>query len=687
MEEKILDFLRKKVLRPVSIREILVNFKLSSKERPLIKNEMRKLVKQGAVVKLQRGRYGIPEKMSLLTGIYQAHPDGFGFVLSEEGKDVFVGSKKTSGAMDSDLVVVRIESGDDKPSGRIIQILERAHNEIVGRFEKEGKCGFVIPMNPRLTHDVFIPRESKTKAKNGDIVTVKIVEYPQNKRNPIGETIEVLGRSGDPDLDLKVVIKNHNLPDRFSSESIEEAKKHSKKAITLATEDKREDWREKIVFTIDGEDAKDFDDAVSIEKTDTGDLKLSVHIADVSNYVKPHSHIDKEAYERGTSVYFPGTVLPMIPFELSAGICSLKENEDRFCLAVEMIFSPAGERKSFRFFKSIIRSKKRLTYTLVQKILDGEIEDFPYTPDLVNMNSLAKLLKKKRLEQGGLDFDLPEPQFNTNAYGKILSIEKRERNEAHKLIEEFMLAANGAAAELMVYKKLPAFFRIHEVPDESKASELFEVLRLFGYKPKNTSFKNPKTLQKAVAFFEGKSEEHVVQILMLRSLKQARYSANNEGHFGLAMENYTHFTSPIRRYPDLYVHRIIKNYLDSKKSDLENIDIVAQHTSTRERAAEDAQKDFESVKRVEFMEDKIGNIYTGTISGVKSYGFFVELDKVFIEGLVRVGTLYDDYYHFVEKELTLVGEDTGKFFTLGMDVKVKVIKTDREKRHIDFRLI
>jgi len=637
---------------------------------------------------MKRGRYGLPEKMSLLTGIYQAHPDGYGFVLAEEGGDVFVGSRKNGGAMDGDMVVVRTESHgrNGGPEGRIIQVVERSHQEVVGRFEEGKRFGFVVPLNPRLVNDIFISKDDVGKACEGDIVVTSITAYPDEKRSPEGNITEVLGKFGDPTLDMKVVVKNHGIPDSFSPASLHEARVVCEEDVSLG--DNRSDLREKVLFTIDGEDAKDFDDAVSIEMAENGDYKLGVHIADVSHYVRPQSSLEKDAYERGTSVYFPGVVVPMLPFELSAGICSLKEAEDRLCLSVEITFSNSGERKSYRFFNSVINSKKRFTYTAVKEIMDMDTDELPYSSEIRVMESLAALLREKRMRRGSLDFDLPEPLFNTDMHGKILSIEKCERNDAHKLIEEFMLSANEAAADLIVSESLPPIFRIHERPDEDKIGELLGFLKFLNYKPKHSSPKDPKTYSEILAFFDGKTEGSVVQVMLLRSLKKACYSADNVGHFGLAMNNYTHFTSPIRRYPDLCVHRIIKAFLKLEKQlDKDKMHELAQHCSIRERAADNAVKDFEDLKRAEFMEKRVGEKYTGTISGVKSYGFFVELDDIFVNGLVRVSTLSDDYYTFLDKELKLVGERTGRTFSMGMRVHVCVTDVDREKRHIDFKLL
>jgi len=679
MEKKILKFLKKDSSRPVSLREIILNLRVKPEERPLLKKDLRSLVKRGVLVKMKRGRYGLPEKMSLLTGVYQAHPDGYGFVLAEEGKDVFVGSRKNGGAMDGDMVVVRTESlgRNGGPEGRIIQVLERTHKEVIGRFEEGKRFGFVVPLNPRLVNDIFISKGDIGKACEGDIVLTTITAYPDEKRSPEGNIIEVLGKYGDPTLDMKVVVKNHGIPDSFSPASIHEAQMVCKEELSLGG---RSDLREKVLFTIDGEDAKDFDDAVSIEMTEDGCYKLGVHIADVSHYVRPGSSLEADAYDRGTSVYFPGVVLPMLPFELSAGICSLKEAEDRLCLSVEIIFSKSGERKSYRFFNSIINSKKRFTYTAVKEIMDMETDELPHSSEIRVMESLAALLREKRMLRGSLDFDLPEPMFNTDVHGKILSIEKCERNDAHKLIEEFMLSANEATADLMVSESLPPIFRIHERPDEDKTSELLSFLKFLKYKSKHTSPKDPKTY--------SDPEGSVVQVMVLRSLKKACYSADNAGHFGLAMNNYTHFTSPIRRYPDLCVHRIIKAFLKQEKQlDKDKMHALSQHCSIRERAADNAVKDFEDLKRAEFMEKRVGENYSGTISGVKSYGFFVELDNIFVNGLVRVSTLSDDYYAFLDKELKLVGERTGKCFHMGMRVQVSVSGVDREKRHIDFKLL
>ncbi len=675
---------------PASLNEISAHLKLNSKERSIVRREVKELVNKGTVVKLKRNRYGIPGKMNLVTNTFQAHQDGYGFVLCEDKEpgDIFVSSRMCGGAMNGDTVVVRVEGKkpNGKREGRIIQIIKRAHEEVVGRYEESESFGFVVPSDPRLIHDIYVTKEHSHNAEAGSIVTAKILKYPTQKRNPEGEVTSILGKPGDPSLDLKTVIKSYNLPEGFTKEAIAEARLCEEK-LDITKSDKRKDLRGDIIFTIDGEDAKDFDDAVSIKITNSGNYKLSVHIADVSHYVTPNSALDKEAYQRGTSVYFPATVIPMLPFELSSGICSLKEGEDRLCVSVDMTFSPEGKRKSFRFFKSIIQSKKRLTYNFAQKVLDDQ-EEFEHKEKLVAMDKLASLLRKNRIKKGSLDFDLPEPHFNTDMYGKIISIEKRERNEAHKLIEEFMLAANEAAGDMLTKEKAPLLYRIHETPEQDKAAEVFESLKYFKYKGKPGSYKSPKTYQKILGFFEGTAEETVINMIILRTMKQARYSPDNMGHFGLAMKNYTHFTSPIRRYPDLLIHRSIKKVLDKEenKESHEEMEEMGLHCSIKERNAEQAERSFCDLKRAEFMENKVGKEYRGIISGVNSFGFFVELEDFFVEGLVRVTTLCDDYYAYIEKEQRLLGERTKNSFSLGDEVKIKVLSIDKEKRHINFRL-
>ena len=698
--DDILKLMQDKAYRPLLLKELIGLFNVSRKERLVFKEMIGDMLEKGLIVKIRGDRYGLPGKMNLITGVLQGHPDGYGFVKSDlEGEaDLFVPKRNMMGAMHNDRVVARIESADrgGRLEGRIIRILERFHSRIVGRFERGKNFGFVIPSDRKISHDIYISPKLFNKAKDGDVVVAKIITYPQKTRNPEGEIIKVLGRSSTPGIDTGMIIEEYELPTEFPEDVITEAKALPGEVAESMLKE-RVDLRTLQTVTIDGERAKDFDDAVSIEKLPDGRFRLWVHIADVSYYVPWGSELDNESYNRGTSVYLPDRVIPMFPERLSNHICSLNPREDRLTLTAEMMFDGNGNRINYKIYESVINSNERMTYTAVKEILEDEDSKIiSRYSDLIEtfhlMRELCLKLRAKRMGRGSIDFDLPEPEIILDLQSKTINIVRSERNIAHQIIEEFMLAANETIAQHMGNKEIPFIYRVHESPDEDKIMEFNEFMEDLGYKFK-LNHQQPKTFQRLLNKLEGKSEETLINQLLLRSMKQARYSTENIGHFGLASEHYTHFTSPIRRYPDLIVHRLIKevsknrrvkedrrSMLDAKLKD------IAKHSSERERLSMEAEREVVELKKLEFMQDKIGSEYDGVISGVVAFGFFVELEDILVEGLVRVTSMYDDFYRFEERQHRLAGDRTDKVYRLGDKVRVRVDKVDMEKRKIDFIL-
>ena len=698
--DDILKLMQDKAYRPLLLKELIGLFNVSRKERPVFKEMIGDMLEKGLIVKIRGDRYGLPGKMNLITGVLQGHPDGYGFVKSDlEGEaDLFVPKRNMMGAMHNDRVVARIESADrgGRLEGRIIRILERFHSRIVGRFERGKNFGFVIPSDRKISHDIYISPKLFNKAKDGDVVVAKIITYPQKTRNPEGEIIKVLGRSSTPGIDTGMIIEEYELPTEFPEDVITEAKALPGEVAESMLKE-RVDLRTLQTVTIDGERAKDFDDAVSIEKLPDGRFRLWVHIADVSYYVPWGSELDNESYNRGTSVYLPDRVIPMFPERLSNHICSLNPREDRLTLTAEMMFDGNGNRINYKIYESVINSNERMTYTAVKEILEDEDSKIiSRYSDLIEtfhlMRELCLKLRAKRMGRGSIDFDLPEPEIILDLQSKTINIVRSERNIAHQIIEEFMLAANETIAQHMGNKEIPFIYRVHESPDEDKITEFNEFMEDLGYKFK-LNHQQPKTFQRLLNKLEGKSEETLINQLLLRSMKQARYSTENIGHFGLASQHYTHFTSPIRRYPDLIVHRLIKevsknrrvkedrrSMLDAKLKD------IAKHSSERERLSMEAEREVVELKKLEFMQDKIGSEYDGVISGVVAFGFFVELEDILVEGLVRVTSMYDDFYRFEERQHRLAGDRTDKVYRLGDKVRVRVDKVDMEKRKIDFIL-
>ncbi|MGA2317295.1 MAG: ribonuclease R [Thermodesulfobacteriota bacterium] len=690
--EQILELMKEED-RPLLLKEVLHRLGHQKEQRQKAREYLRDLADKGKVVRIRGNRYGLPSKMNLIVGRVKTHPDGYGFVIPEAGgeEDIFISPRNLKEAMNGDRVVARVESIRRKgKEGSVIRILERKTRKVVGKFMRAKNYSYIIPEDERILQEVFIPEGETKRARPNQIVVAEITQYPTERARPEGRITHILGYPDDPEIEPQIIIHKYELPYRFSSVVLREAQNLPPAPSSHEYRD-RVDLREIPTFTIDGENARDFDDAVSIERERDGGLKLYVSISDVSHYAREETGLDNEAYSRGTSVYFPDRAIPMFPPELSNEICCLHPRVDRLTLTAELRYDGNGERRAVQFYPSVIRSDERLTYTLVRKILvDGEAElrrKFKHLlPSLELMADLCQELRRRRIGRGAIDFDLPEPEVILNLQGDTEDVIRAERNLAHQIIEEFMIAANEAVAHFMEEKGFPFIYRIHEPPKKEAIDEFRRFISQLGYKMRKESDHSPKEFQRILSDIKGRPEERVVNEILLRSMKWAKYSAKNLGHFGLASDGYTHFTSPIRRYPDLIVHRLLKRVLSKKEVKIpeEVLANKADHLSNRERVAMEAEREILGRYRVRFMKDKIGGEFEGIISGVAAFGFFVELRDIFVEGLVRVTSLHDDYYQYHEKRYCLVGERTHKTFRIGDEVRVRVDRVDVERRHIDF---
>jgi len=699
-EETILNLLRKKTTRPLKVSELVRQLSIPDVQRREFRNKIKQLAEEGRLIRIRGGRYGLPDEMNLISGILQGHPNGFGFVVPDKefgGEDVYVSRGKMADAMHGDHVTVRIDSGHDKerPDGCIIRTLKRNTTSLVGTYEKFGRDGWVIPMEQKHFHDVFVSAKNSMNAKTGQVVALRIENYPTKHQPPSGIVTEVLGASDDPEVEIKSIIRKFGVFQEFHPKVLAEAKKVAAWSVDEEEVKERKNLSDWMIFTIDGEKAKDFDDAVSIEKLGSG-YRLGVHIADVSHFVREDSPLDKEALRRGTSIYYPDSVIPMLPFQLSNEVCSLKPGEQRLTLSVLIDYDDKGTVVGSKIFNSIITSKIRFTYKEVARLLEqGDAENkYPGALDALKpMRDLSQVLRKNRFEHGSVNFNIPEPEIQINTEGKIERVVIAEHNLAHELIEEFMLAANQVIARYLQDKNVPLIHRIHETPDEDKIAEFNRFILSFGLKLR-TTHKVPSTdLQRLLERAKGHPEERTINTLLLRTMKKAVYSEKDPGHYCLGFKYYSHFTSPIRRYPDLITHRLVKTYLKRKKCShrehrhlLPKIAEFAEQSSLMERKAMEIEREINDLRRAQFMADKIGNTYTGLITGVTAFGFFVELCEVFIEGLVKISSVTDDYYVYIETEHKWQGQRRHRIFKIGDTVKVRVSNVDIAKRQIDLAL-
>ncbi|TKC15280.1 ribonuclease R [Robertmurraya kyonggiensis] len=701
--DRLLTYMEDEAYKPLTVQELEAAFGIedSTDFKDFVK-ALVKMEEKGLVVRTRSNRYGLPGKMNLVRGKLTGHAKGFAFVIPDEPglDDIFIPPNETNNAMHGDTVLARVssESSGQRREGTIVRILERGIQQIVGTYTESKHFGFVIPDDSKFGSDVFIPKSASKGAVEGHKVVVKLTTYPEGRKSAEGEVVEVLGHKNDPSVDILSVIHKHGLPGPFPENVLQQANE-TPETISEDEIKNRRDLRDRVIVTIDGADAKDLDDAVTVTKLTNGNYKLGVHIADVSYYVEEGTAIDVEAADRGTSVYLVDRVIPMIPHRLSNGICSLNPKVDRLTLSCEMEIAPDGNVVNHEIFQSVIKTTERMTYSDVNKILTEKDEELiqryePLVPMFELMEELAQILRNKRMQRGAIDFDFKEAKVLVDEEGKPTDVVTRERSVAERLIEEFMLAANETVAEHFHWLDVPFIYRIHEDPKEDKLRRFFEFITNFGYIVKGTANEvHPRALQEIIEEVQGKPEEMVVSTVMLRSMQKAKYDPESLGHYGLSTEFYTHFTSPIRRYPDTIVHRLIRTYLIEGKMDQATRDKwnaqlpeIADHSSKMERRAVDAERETDELKKAEYMADKIGEEYDGIISSVTNFGMFVELPNT-IEGLVHVSYMTDDYYRYDERHYAMIGERTGKVFRIGDEITVRVVKVDKDERAIDFEIV
>ena len=698
-KERILAYMESEGYVPIKRRDMRVMLSVPQEDREKFENLINELIAEGRVFETKKGKLASPKDLQMATGTFIGHARGFGFVTPDAGgEDIFIPASETMGAMQKDRVLYKVlhkaEKGK-KADGVIVRILERGQQRIVGTFEAGSKgYGFVVADDKKIAKDIFISRENTKGAVTGHKVVVEITDYGEDRRNPEGKVIEILGHINDPGVDILSVIRRYELAVEFPEEVYAEIE-HLGTEVAEADKKGREDLRDLLTITIDGADAKDLDDAVSLKRLGNGNFELGVHIADVSHYVRENTALDKEAYARGTSVYLVDRVIPMLPHKLSNGICSLNPHVDRLALSCLMEVNGRGEVVSHRILESVINSDYRMTYTAVREILeDGTpalLEQYAeILPMLEDMEELRQILGEKRRKRGSVNFDLPESKIILDENGKPIDIKPYEKSIATNMIEEFMLVCNETIAENSFWQEMPFMYRSHQEPDEDKLEKMEQFLRGFGYYLRKKDGEiHPRELQKVLQKAEETDEERIITRMVLRSMMQARYTAENGGHFGLAAKYYCHFTSPIRRYPDLEIHRMIKKMLHGELDEKASVYYRrkmpdwAKHCSKQERVAEDAERDTDALKKVEFMEDKVGQIYEGIISGVTNWGIYVELPNT-IEGMVALSQMDDDYYEFDEKKMLVFGKRTKKSYRLGDKVVVSVAKVDRMMGTIDF---
>lgn len=697
VRENILNFMRDTGYAPMTSEELMDALAGTCSPNKFWQ-ELLALEQNGEIIKTRFDTYGLPEKMGLVAGRFQLTSKGFGFVIPDnkgDRPDVFIPPRALNGAMNNDRVLARIDNDTHgkKPEGEILRIIVHANNKVVGVFHQSGEFAFVTPDDKRIGQDVYVMKRHFNNAKDGQKVVVEITEWPQNNRKAEGKVTEVLGNLGDVGLEILSIIKQNDLPLTFPEEVLDASYKVPK-TIKKSELNGRRDLRARTVVTVDGEDAKDLDDAVYVEKLNSNEYLLGVYIADVSYYVTENSVLDREARARGTSVYLVDRVLPMLPERLSNGICSLNAGEDRLSMACEMHINGEGKVLNYEIFPAVINVRHRLSYNIVRAMLAGDAELCAKYKDVLpmvgKMDELREILHKKRAKRGAVDFDLPEQKVILDEKLHPIEIVQRIHGNAESIIEEFMLAANETVAQHMFNQHWPFIYRVHDIPAEEKMQDFAKLLANFNIKFKVHEETKPKDIQQAVEAIAGTPEERLITTVALRSMKQAVYQTENIGHFGLAAKYYTHFTSPIRRYPDLIVHRLLHRWLQAPKlpaNEVEplgdKLDMIAEHSSIRERAAADAERATVELKKCEYMADHIGEEFDGTISGVTAFGMFVELENG-VEGLVHISSLMDDYYDYYEERYALVGTHSGNVYRLGDKVRIEVLQVNISDVSIDF---
>ena len=689
----ILDFMSDDLYVPMKIKEMAVVLQIQGEQRDELRKVLDALVEEGKITLSKRGKYSRGHA-ARLKGAFQANARGFGFVTPEEGgDDVFIPEENLNGAFQGDEVeyIITASPSGRRREGKIVNILSHGVTRIVGLYERVKNFGFVRPDNQRYLKDIYIPEGKDGDAMSGHKVVVELTSYGGEHMKPEGKIVEIIGHVNDPGTDILSIVMDMNIRTEFPEKVLNQAVRVGKD-VSEADRAGRLDIREWQMVTIDGEDAKDLDDAVSLTK-EGENYRLGVHIADVTNYVQERSALDREAFERGTSVYLADRVIPMLPHKLSNGICSLNAGEDRLALSCIMTLSPTGEMTDHQIAETVIHVDRRMSYNGVAKILDGDSEareeNKEFVPMILLMKELSEIIRERRGKRGSIDFDFPETKIVLDESGKPVDIKPYDRNAATKIIEDFMLMANETVAEEYFWRELPFLYRTHETPEEEKIRQLSTFINNFGYHIHVRNEVRPKEIQKLLGKVEGTPEEALISRLALRSMKQARYTTENTGHFGLAAKYYTHFTSPIRRYPDLQIHRIIKENLRGRLTEdriahyNEILPKVAAQCSERERTAEETEREVVKLKKAEYMRAHIGEEYDGVISGVTKWGVYVELENT-VEGLVHVADMRDDHYEFIEQSYEMLGERTGRTYKLGEKVKVRVIDADKIQRTVNF---
>jgi len=695
--KQILKYLEKRG-KPVPEDTLFQAFSIrKGPNRDELLGRLERMQADGQLLVDRRGRFFLPGRVDMIRGRVQGHPDGFGFLIPEHGgPDLFLSAKEMRKVLHDDTALAKVRRIDHRgrPVGAIVEVLERGNETVVGRLHVEDQLAFVIPDNTRISQDIFVPENALGPAQHGQIVVAEIVRQPDKHKQPVGRIVEVLGEHMEPGMEIEIAIRKYEIPHAWPEAAETEA---GRVPAQVGPEEagERLDLRRLPLVTIDGEDAKDFDDAVYARPLDGESWELVVAIADVSHYVDRGTGLDREAFQRGNSVYFPERVVPMLPEVLSNGICSLNAHVDRLCFACIMQISGAGEVIDYRFETAVMRSHARLTYNQVAAaLLDDDAEALGDVRDLLpqirDLHELSQLLNRRRTEQGSIELELPETRIVFDEERKIQRIEPTERNDAHRLIEECMLAANICAADFLAARKGPAIYRVHEQPDGEKIEDARAFLAEFGLILRGGKEPTPKDFAQVVEQCEDEPFSHVVQVTLLRSLKQAEYSVDLSGHFALGFHRYTHFTSPIRRYPDLMVHRLIKQRIGQGmpvELDYDEMSRVAEHCSVTERRADDATRDVIQWLKTEFMMDRVGEVFEGVVSSVAEFGVFVELSELYVEGLVHVTALGEDYFHFDPKRRRLAGEHSGAMFQIGEEVRVRVVRVDIDQAKIDFELV
>ena len=704
-KEEIIVYMEHQAVRPLSEEELAEVFAVDTVEALVqLKGLLKELESDGTLVLSRKNRYGRPAQFNLLIGKISRHPKGFGFLMQEDADadDIFIPASELKGAMNGDRVIVRIKreaTAKSRAEGEVIRILQRNVQQIVGTFESSRHFGFVVPDDKRFGSDIFIPKEQFNGAKTNMKVLVEITQWPEKNRSAEGKIVQVIGKKDAPGVDILSIIMGHDLPQGFPADVLMYAEALPE-TIAVSEIEKRRDLRDMLMITIDGEDAKDLDDAVSVQKLENGNYLLGVHIADVGHYVKEDSVLDKEALERATSVYLVDRVIPMLPQKLSNGICSLNAGEDRLAMTCMMEINSQGVVVSHDIFESVIHVNYRMTYQNVTKILLNQDEALcgKYHEILSMLQEMAQLqmiLEKKRKLRGAIEFYAPESKVILDKKGHPIRIEWREQGVADKIIEEFMLCANETVAEHFFWMEVPFLYRVHEEPKMEDVLDVNKFLQAFGYNIKGLSnHVHAKAYQNVVEQVAGKPEEMMINTVMLRSMQHARYDVEALGHFGLAAQYYSHFTSPIRRYPDLAIHRMIKELLhNGDRLDEKRVTILkgkmkhyAEQASVREKIAEEAERESVELKKIEYMKPYVGDVFQAKISGVTNFGIFVQLDNS-VEGLAHISTLIDDFYQFQPESYSLIGEHTRKVYRLGQDIKVRLTRVSVEDRQIDFEVM